>query len=72
MTKAGPNLLKASLYMASDAARKYDPQLAKIYYDQMVLKGNTHTQALCAVSKHEAARIIVIYKEDRPYELKVP
>lgn len=70
MTKAGPNLLKGYIYMASDAARKYDPQLAKIYYDQMVLKGNTHTQALCAVSKHIAARIVVIYKENRPYELR--
>jgi transposase len=36
MSKAGSRLLRATLVRAADHARKQDPQLAKIYYAQMV------------------------------------
>ena len=32
MTKAGPSLLRATMFRAADTARKHDPQLARIYY----------------------------------------
>lgn len=70
ITKDGPPRYRRALYLAADVGRQWDPQLAKIYYDQMVYKGNCHTQAVCAVATHLPARIHVILKEDRPYELR--
>ena len=32
MSKAGPSLLRATLFQAADTARHQDPQLARIYY----------------------------------------
>jgi Transposase IS116/IS110/IS902 family len=40
LTKAGDHLLRTTLWLAADAARKLDPQLARIYHTQMVDKGN--------------------------------
>lgn len=70
ITKDGPPRYRRGLYLAADVGRQWDPQLAKIYYDQMVHKGNCHTQAVCAVATHLTARIHVILSEDRPYELR--
>ena len=69
ITKAGPARVKRALYQAAQAARRYDPQLAAIYYRQMVEYGKTHKQATGAVMSHLASRIYTILKEDRPYEL---
>lgn len=70
ISKAGPNWLKKALYLAAESARQWDPQLAKIYYDQMVKYGHHHKQAVCAVATHLADRIFVVYRDDRPYELR--
>lgn len=70
ITKDGSPRYRRGLYLAADIGRQWDPQLAKIYYDQMVHKGNCHTQAVCAVATHMPARIQVVLKEDRPYELR--
>jgi len=70
LTKDGPSRYRRALYLASDTARQWDPQLAKVYYDQMVYKGNCHTQAVCAVSTHMVGRIIRVLKDKRPYELR--
>ena len=75
ITKDGPPRYRRALYLAADVGRQWDPQLAKIYYDkiyydQMVRKGNCHTQAVCAVATHLPARIHLVLKEDRPYELR--
>jgi len=70
ITKDGPPRYRRSLYLAAEVGRQWDPQLARIYYEQMVHKGNCHTQAVCAVATHLPARIHVILKEDRPYELR--
>jgi len=69
MTKKGGNLLKKGLFIAADSARKVDVALAKIYCQQMTEKGNHHYKAVCAVGTHLAARILKVYKEDRPYIL---
>jgi hypothetical protein len=42
ITQAGPELVKKYAYMDAETARRYDPQLAALYYDQMVHKGK-HT-----------------------------
>ena len=69
ITKAGPARVKRALYQAAQAARRYDPQLAAIYFKQMVDYGKTHKQATGAVMSHLASRIYTVLKEDRPYEL---
>ena len=70
ISKAGPNLVKKFSYLDADAARKRDPQIAAIYYDQIVNKGKHHTQAVCACATHLLDRVRVILTEDRPYELQ--
>ena len=70
ISKAGPDLVKKFAYLDADAGRKRDPQIAAIYYDQMVKKGNHHTQAVCACATHLLDRVRVILTEDRAYELR--
>lgn len=69
ITQAGPSLIKATLFLDANVARQWDPQLARIYYNQMVLYGKHHTQATCAVASHLANRIYAVLKEKRPYVL---
>ena len=45
MSKAGPSLLRSTLFRAADTARRQDPQLARIYYLQMTERGATHLKA---------------------------
>lgn len=70
LTQAGPNIIKATLFIDANVARQWDPQLARIYYNQMVLYGKHHTQATCAVASHLANRIYAVLKENRPYVLR--
>lgn len=39
LTQAGPDLIKRTAFVDAQVARLYDPQIAAIYYDQMVKKG---------------------------------
>jgi transposase len=70
MTKAGPAMMKRALYQAGDIGRRYDPQLAYVYYREMVYHGKTHLQAMGAVMSHLAARILAVLQEDKPYQLR--
>jgi len=70
LSQAGPNLIKKYAYLDADVARQWDPQIAAIYYDQMVHKGKHHTQAVCACATHLLDRVRVILTEDRAYELR--
>jgi len=70
MTKAGPATVKWALYQAGQIGRRWDPQLASVYYQQMVYHGKNHKQAMGAVMSHIGARIFTVLREDRPYELK--
>jgi hypothetical protein len=70
ISKAGPDLIKKFGYLNANIARQYDPQIAAIYYDQMVRKGNHHHQAVCACGTHLLDRVYVILKQDRPYQLR--
>jgi transposase len=70
LTKAGPNLVKATLYLNAEVARQWDVQIAAIYYKQMVEYGKHHIQAVCACASHLASRIYALLKEQRPYELR--
>jgi transposase len=70
ITQAGPELVKKYAYMDAETARRYDPQLAALYYDQMVHKGKHHNQALCVVATHLLDRVLAVLRDDQPYELR--
>jgi transposase len=70
LTKAGDRLLRTSLFLAADAARQIDPQLARIYHRQVMDKGNHHTKAVCAVATALATRLAVVLREGRPYVVR--
>ena len=70
MTKAGPAIMKWALYQSSQIGRRHDPQLAWVYYREMVHYGKNHKQAMGAVMSHIGARVLAVIREDRPYELR--
>lgn len=70
MSQAGPSSGRRDFYLAADVARQWDPQLAKVYYEEMVYKGHCHTQAVCAVAVRMIARVLRILKDKRNYELR--
>jgi len=70
ITKAGPDLIKKYAYLDAEVARQWDPQMAAVYYDQMVHKGKHHIQAVCACATHLLDRVLVVLREDKPYELR--
>lgn len=70
ITQAGPALIKKFAYLNADVARRYDPQIAAIYYKQMVQKNKHHDQAVCACATHLLNRIHAVLRENRPYELR--
>jgi transposase len=70
ITQAGPALIKKYAYLDADVARRFDPQLAAIYYEQMVHKGKHHDQAVCACATHLLGRVRAVMLENRAYELR--
>jgi transposase len=70
MTKAGPSIMRMALYQAGDIGRRWDPQLAAVYYREMVYHGKNHRQAMGAVMSHLGARVLTVLKEGRLYELR--
>ena len=67
ISKAGSRLGRAALIRAADHARKQDPQLAKIYYTQMVERGAEHLKALCVVAGRLAERAWAVMRRRMPY-----
>lgn len=67
MSKAGSSLLRTTLVRAADNARKVDPQLARIYYLQMVERGKDHLGALCVVAANLAERFWAVMNRAMPY-----
>ncbi len=69
ITSAGPDPVKKYGYINAEVARQWDPQIAAIYYEQMVHKGNHHCQAVCACATHLLDRVRAVLRDGRPYEL---
>jgi transposase len=67
MSKAGSSLLRTTLIRAADNARRVDPQLARIYYLQMVERGKDHLGALCVVAANLAERFWAVMNRQMPY-----
>ena len=70
ITQSGNNRIKRALYLAADAARRVDPELAAVYWRLMVRKGHHHKQALCAVATRLVNRIGKVLRTGRAYELR--
>jgi transposase len=70
VTKAGPNLVKATAFLNAGIARLWDPQIAAIYHRQMMQHGKHHLQATCACATHLLTRVYAVLRDDRPYELQ--
>lgn len=70
MSKAGNRDLRTQLIRSAETARRHDPQLAAVYYDQMVHKGAVHTKALCVVAAKLAERAWTTLHRGTPYELR--
>jgi Transposase IS116/IS110/IS902 family len=66
-SKAGPSLRRATLFRAAGTARRQDPQLARIYYQQMTERGATHLKACCAAAGHLAQRAWAVLNRGTPY-----
>ncbi|MDP5181560.1 transposase [Blastococcus sp. BMG 814] len=67
MSKAGSSLMRSTFIRAADHARKQDPQLARVYYVQMVERGAEHLKALCVVAGHLAERFWAVMNRGMPY-----
>jgi hypothetical protein len=67
MSKAGPSLLRATLFRAADTARRQDPQLARVYHQQMTERGANHLKATCVVAGHLAERAWTVMNRGPPY-----
>lgn len=70
MSKAGSSLLRTTLIRAADHARQQDPQLARIYYVQMVERGKDHLGAQCVVAVALAERFWTVMRRGNPYEIR--
>jgi transposase len=67
ISKAGNRLLRTTLVRAGDNARRQDPQLARIYWTQMVQRGKDHLGAVCVVAAHLAERAWTVMDRGTPY-----
>src|SRR4051794_12810858 len=66
MSKAGSRLARATLIRAADWARKQDPQLARVYHQQMVERGAQHLKANCVVAARLAERLWTVMRRRMP------
>ncbi|MGH9013483.1 MAG: transposase [Acidimicrobiia bacterium] len=70
MTKAGPRRLRDQLVQSANSARRVDPQLAAVYWSQMVERGAHHNKAVCVVAARLAARAWTVMARGEPYVLR--
>lgn len=70
ITKEGPEELRLAFYLAANAARTVDPQLAWFYRKLMCERGHCHTQATTAVARKLVARTWATLTSGTPYELR--
>ena len=67
MSRAGADWLRAQLIRSATSARQFDPQLAEIYWRQMVERGAHHNKATCVVAAKLAERIWTVMARGEPY-----
>ena len=67
LSKAGSRLARTTLIRAANCARTQHPQLAKVYYQQMVERGADHLKACCVVAARLAERLWAVQRRGMPY-----
>lgn len=67
ISKAGASWLRDQLLQSANNARRLDPQLAEIYYRQMVSRGAHHQKALTIVAGKLAERFWAVMARGTPY-----
>lgn len=70
ITQAGPEPIKVTAVLDAQVARLWDPQIAQVYYTQMVIYGKHFLQAICTCATHLLDRVYMVLREQRPYELR--
>lgn len=70
MSKAGPRRLRTQLVLSANIARSLDPQLAAIYWSQMVERGAHHQKAVSVVAARLAERAWAVMARGEPYVLR--
>jgi Transposase IS116/IS110/IS902 family len=70
MSKAGSSLLRTTMVRAADHARRLDPQMARLYYVQMVERGKDHLGALCVVAANLSERAWAVMERGTPYVIR--
>jgi transposase len=67
MSKAGSGILRHQLACSANTARRLDPQLAAVYYTQMVERGAHHIKAVAVVAARLAERAWAVMDREEPY-----
>lgn len=67
ISKAGSSRLRDQLVCSANIARSLDPQLAAVYYTQIVERGAHHTKAICVVAGRLAERAWAVMSRGEPY-----
>lgn len=70
MSKAGPRWLRDQLVQSANTARRLDPQLAEVYFTQMVERGAHHQKAVCVIAARLAERAWVVMSRGEPYVIR--
>jgi transposase len=71
LSKRGSVYLRRALWLAASVARQYDPDL-KAFYQRKRRQHKHHSVVMGAVCHRLLARIYVVLKEHRPYEIRTP
>lgn len=69
MSKRGSPYLRRAVWLAASVARQHDPEL-RAYYERKRAEGKHHNTVIGALCRKLLARIFVVLKEQRPYEVR--
>lgn len=69
MSKRGSPYLRHALWIAAIVARQHDPQL-QAYYDKRRAEGKAYGTVIGTICRKLLARIFVILRDQRPYEIR--
>ncbi len=70
MSKRGSPYLRRAVWLAANIARQHDPDL-QAYYERKRAEGKHHNTVSGALCRKLLARIFVVLKEQRPYEVRL-
>lgn len=69
LSKRGSPYLRRALWLAATSARRFNPDLRE-YFERKIRAGKPYGVVMSAISRKLLARIYVVLKENRPYEVR--